>query len=63
VFTTAKPRSHLLSKRIERTGRYFAPPQELESDALRRTGSGIPAGDVELRAEPFIGGQRLDLFL
>jgi len=24
---------------------------------------GIPGGDVALRAEPFIGDQRLDLFL
>jgi len=63
AFTRAKPRARCLSKRIERTGRYFAPPQDLEPDALRRTGSGIPGADVALPAEPFIEDQRLDLFL
>jgi hypothetical protein len=63
LFTTAKPRSRRLSKRIERTGGYFAPPQELESDALRRPVQGIPGGDVALPAKPFIEDQPLDLFL
>ena len=43
VFTMAKPRARLLSKRIERTGRYFAP--------ARRTGPGN-SGAVTLSCVP-----------
>jgi len=62
AFAMAKPRSHLLSESsapagISRRRRNLSP--------MRCAGSAqeIPGGDVELRAEPFIEDQRLDLFL
>jgi hypothetical protein len=60
--TTAKPHSHPLSKRIERTGRYVAPTWNLRPMRCARPAQEFPGGDVELPAEPFIGDQRLDLF-